>query len=805
MKKLLRTLAPLSVLALTLAAGPLGAAPSRDGDAAPLVFEVISSGLESRSAEEPEAAAEALLRVDHGLIQRDPDAVSVPLPGGTVATARRTWWSWISADEYHWFGELDGAAGSVAFHYYQGRLFGSLLTAGAEYRLEPEDGLHRLVRAAAPFGSCGLDRLDAAAGAGPGAIGEGVRSIGASISDTECPDPLIYTVIDVMVLYPQTLQPSAQAVADYAVSQIATANSLFINSGVRIQYTLVYVGPITGEQPPGPATFGGREATEPALEWLNDQFDVPTVETEVELLRKAYGADMITIVVPSHANANCGLANMVERRNGSETMNGSTQPFGTRAFTAVELDCGNGDFTFAHELGHTFGMRHDDDRSSVNILDWAYGYVLPLPTGPRATVMACVPGASGCQRIGHFSNPGISYGGMPTGLHSSQSSTPAHDACVANVRAGTYALFANRRQTSPPSLTITSPAEGAVVQAGVAFNLAASAIDAHDGNLASQVQWTSSRDGFLGSGSPRSTILTTRGPHLITAKVTDSTGTTVPYSIRIVVQDLDPPRRWIDYPSHLQPISGLLEVQGWATDASGVTSITAKLDGAPITLGTYSYGLPRYDVCQVHADLKDPNCPNVGFRGFLDTANLANGPHTLTITVKDAYNNTTSLSRMFQRATRASFLPTADAWVSESQPSSNFGSDLNLQFRASGSGQAKHTYMKFEVSGLTRPVLSAKLRMRTQSAAFGAFYLYWIKDTTWQESMINWNNGPLDHHEFLQYGVLPANTYVELDVTQIVRNDGTYTFGMTAPDVPGLVVYSREAHHTQWPSLVVLY
>ncbi len=807
MNRRLPGFAPLSALALALAlaAAPLGAAPSRDGDAAPLVFEVISSGLESRSAEDPEAAAEAMLRVDHGLIQRDPDAVSVPLPGGGVAVARRSWWNWISADEYHWFGDLDGAAGSVAFHYYEGRLFGSLFTAGAEYRLEPEDGLHRLVRAETPFGSCGLDHLDAA-GAAPGVIGQGVRSIGAfASSDTDCWDPLLYTGIDVMVLYPLTLQSSAQAVADYAVAQIATANLLFNKSGVRIHYTLVYVGPITGEQPPGPALSGGTEATEPALDWLNEQFDIPTVQTEVELLRKAYGADMISIVVPIHSNANCGIANQVEKRNGQETMNDSTQLFGTRAFTAVELNCGNGDFTFAHELGHNYGMRHDDERSSFNILDWAYGYIIPLPTGSRATVMACVPGAAGCRRIEHFSNPGITFGGMPTGLHSSQSSTPAHDACVANLRAASYALFAKRPMTSAPSLTITSPAEGAVVQAGVAFTLAASASDANDGNLASQVQWTSSRDGFLGSGSPRSMILTTKGPHMITAKVTDSTGTTVPYSIRIVVQDLDPPRRWIDYPSHLQPISGLFEVQGWATDASGVTSVTVKLDGAPITLGSFFYGRPRYDVCAVHGDLKDPNCPNVGFNGFLDTANLANGPHTLTITVRDVYNNTTTLSRTFRRATRASFLPIADAWVSESDPNSNFGGDTNLQFRASGSGLAKHTYMKFQVSGITRPVLSAKLRMRTQTAAFGALYLYWITDTSWQESTINWTNGPLDHSDFLQYGVQPSNTYVEIDVTQIVHNDGTYTFGMTAPDVPGLAVYSREAHHTQWPSLVVLY
>ncbi len=804
MQRVPRSLPPLLALALVLAAVPIGAVPYA-GDAAPPVFEVISS--QSRSAGEPEAAAEAvvaLVQVDQGLVQRDPDAMSVPLPGGGVAVAQRTWWNWISADEYHWFGELDGAAGSVAFHYYGGRLIGSLRTAGAEYRLEPEDGLHRLVRAAAPFGSCGLDGLDEHLDPDLESIAAGVRSISAAGTETECPAPMTNVGIDVMVLYPQTLKTSATAVNDYAVSRVAEANSLFALSGVKITYNLTYVGAITGAQPPGPSAGGGAEATQPVLAWLNDQFLTMPLDTEVELLRNAHGADMISIVVPGHPNVNCGIANLVEKRSGAETLHPGTQPFGTRAFSAVELNCGSSDFTFAHELGHNYGMRHNDDRTTVNILDWAYGYLVPLPTGTRATVMGCVTPPV-CQRIGRFSNPDVLFQGVPTGLHSNQSLTPAHNACVANVRAAQYAAFAARPATSPPSLTITSPADGAVVQAGIAFNLVASANDVPDGNLASQVQWTSDRDGFLGTGSPRSVALSTRGPHLITAKVTDSTGTTVPYSIRLVVQDLVPPEVWIDFPSHNQIISGTFPIQGWATDSSRVTSVTFKIDGVPTTLPGFFYGTSRGDVCAVYAHLKDPNCPNVGFIGNINAGLLANGTHTLTATVTDAFNNTRVFNRTFRSATLATFEPIADAWTSQAQPTTNFGNDSELQMRATGSNLAKHAYMKVQVSGITRPVLSAKLRVHTGPVAFGWYSLYWITDTTWQEGTINWNNGPLAHNLFLSLGAQPANTYVELDVTQIVSGNGTYTFGMVGPDVPGLLIYGRTAHFTRVPSLKVLY
>ena len=783
-------------------------------DAAPPVFEVISGRLEARPTGGPEAAAEAVLQVDLGLIQSDPDAMSVALPGGGVAVARRTWWDWLSADEYHWFGELDDAAlaegaaipGSVSFHFYDGRLIGTLRTGDAEYRLVPEDGLHRLVRSEAPHGSCGVDHPDVASD-GPRAIAEGLRSLPAAAgSDTDCVTPAGNITIDVMVLYPLTLKGSAQAVQDYAVSQVAEANAVFAQSNVKISYSLRSVGLITGLQPPGPITTGSAQATQPALDWLNAQFATTAIDTEVELLRKAYGADIISIVVPAHPNLNCGIANVVELRNGLETMYQSSAPFGSKAFSAVELNCGNADYTFAHELGHNYGMRHNGDFSTFEILPWAYGY--ELPTNPAvATVMACTGEAVPCDRIKYFSNPDVSYQGVPTGLHSSQPGEPAHNACVANLRRTQYRNFAARPATPAPTLVITSPADGATVQAGVAFTLAATATDTPDGNLASQVQWTSNRDGFLGSGSPRSQTLFTKGPHLITATVTDSTGTTVPYSIRLTVQDLDPPRRFIDFPSHNQIISGTFQIQGWATDASGVNpnSFTFKVDGVPVTVTGLVYGTSRPDVCAVHADLKDPNCTNVGFIGQLNTAQFPFGTHTLTMTVKDVVNNTTTFNRTFRRAALAEFGPTADAWTSQAQPTTNFGSDPNLQMRATGSNLTKHTYMKFSVGGITRPVMSAKLRLRTQGVAFSWYSLYWMQDNSWNESTINWNNGPLANFMNIQYGFQPANSWIELDVTPIVSGNGTYTFGMVGPDVAGLAVYSREAHFTQFPSLKVYY
>jgi hypothetical protein len=332
-------------------------------------------------------------------------------------------------------------------------------------------------------------------------------------------------------------------------------------------------------------------------------------------------------------------------------------------------------------------------------------------------------------------------------------------------------------------------------QPGVAFQLWAAAGDPEDGILNNQVRWTSDRDGLLGWGSPRSVILTTPGRHLITATVTDSSGTTVPYSIRLDAVETDPPRRHVDRPAYNELVSGSnVLVQGWATDASGVTSVAFKVDGAPVDLSSFVYGTHRADVCSVHSDLDDPNCPLVGFSGRLDTTQLTNSTHTLTVTVQDFFDNTATFNRTFRTSnvTPLAIGPIADAWVSQAQPTANFGSDQMLQLRASGSGLAKHSYLKFEVTGVTRPVTSAMLSLTTHATPLGGLRVYWIQDTSWSETSINWNNGPLAHYLQFAAGPQPASSRIQIDVSSIVGGNGTYTIGLVSPDVPGQAIFSRE-------------
>src|SRR5205823_194119 len=77
-----------------------------------------------------------------------------------------------------------------------------------------------------------------------------------------------------------------------------------------------------------------------------------------------------------------------------------------------------------------------------------------------------------------------------------------------------------------PVVSITAPASGASYLPGPPVTFTATATDAEDGNLASAITWTSSRDGALGTGGTITTSGLSSGTHTITASVTDGTGRT---------------------------------------------------------------------------------------------------------------------------------------------------------------------------------------------------------------------------------------------------------------------------------------
>ena len=97
------------------------------------------------------------------------------------------------------------------------------------------------------------------------------------------------------------------------------------------------------------------------------------------------------------------------------------------------------------------------------------------------------------------------------------------------------------------------------------------------------------------------------------------------------------PSLWLDAPSENTVIYKSTVLQGWAIDnttsAEGaINKIEVFVDNNKV--GDATYGSNRQDVCQAYPGR--PGCPNVGFKFNLNVASLADGAHTLKISVTDS-------------------------------------------------------------------------------------------------------------------------------------------------------------------------
>ena len=94
---------------------------------------------------------------------------------------------------------------------------------------------------------------------------------------------------------------------------------------------------------------------------------------------------------------------------------------------------------------------------------------------------------------------------------------------------------------TPPTVSITSPADGSVFTEGDTITFTGIAIDAEDGNITGGLSWSSNIDGVIGTGGSFSLSTLSVDSHTITASVTDSDGLTpvVPLSIGVTVNALN--------------------------------------------------------------------------------------------------------------------------------------------------------------------------------------------------------------------------------------------------------------------------
>lgn len=150
-------------------------------------------------------------------------------------------------------------------------------------------------------------------------------------------------------------------------------------------------------------------------------------------------------------------------------------------------------------------------------------------------------------------------------------------------------------------------------------------------------------------------------------------------------------------------------------------------------------------------------------------------------------------------ATSYTFTPVADAFVMSNRAANNYGQYLYL---ATDVSPEMVSYLRFEVQNLDGAVASATLRLYASVSSSVGTDVKEVADTSWGETTITYNNAPTVGDLINSSGSLTAGTWIEVDVSSYVTQEGLVSFALTTIDsVNRLEFDSRET--TNQPELVI--
>jgi hypothetical protein len=236
---------------------------------------------------------------------------------------------------------------------------------------------------------------------------------------------------------------------------------------------------------------------------------------------------------------------------------------------------------------------------------WKFAYSYPITF--RGVAVDSIDGdisydltwESNIQPGGDFgSGETFSYSGLVTGTHTitawvyDQHGNYADDSVEITIIYGT-----------PPTVTITAPADGSLLNQGDTVTFTGTAIDKEDGDLSAQLQWESDVDGDLGTGASVPVDTLSPGTHVISAYVFDSEGL---YSVATITVTINAqPEVTISTPpdgstyqfddtihfsgTALDAEDGDLSASiEWESDIDGPLGTGPSVDKAELTAGTHT-------------------------------------------------------------------------------------------------------------------------------------------------------------------------------------------------------------------------
>lgn len=226
------------------------------------------------------------------------------------------------------------------------------------------------------------------------------------------------TTIRLLVNYTQGAAAAVTDINSLIDLAMAETNQGYVNSGINITMELAAKSQVTYTESTSITTDRDRYAskTDGYMDSIHSQRDSNAADVGVLILNNSEA---------------CGIAKAI----------GATE---SSAFAVVHYDCATGYYSFAHEIGHLQGARHDPANDPTTT-PYAYGHGYQAANKAWRTVMAynCSPS---CTRINYWSNPSKTYSDGQVMGTTSQSD----NARVLNTTAATVAGFRGTVTPPPP-------------------------------------------------------------------------------------------------------------------------------------------------------------------------------------------------------------------------------------------------------------------------------------------------------------------------------------------------------------------
>jgi glucose/arabinose dehydrogenase len=182
-----------------------------------------------------------------------------------------------------------------------------------------------------------------------------------------------------------------------------------------------------------------------------------------------------------------------------------------------------------------------------------------------------------------------------------------------------------------------------------------------------------------------------------------------------------------------------------------------------------------------------------------------------TVRALDAAGNRSPMSDPAQATTpeapltTLTFSPVADTRVEDAMPSANFGTSSKLQ--AGGGLPKRESYLRFDLSGITGPVVNAKLVLTSTTDGTKDGPALYGAGGGWNETELAWSNRP-SHDAVAAHDLagIPKGTVAEYDASSLVNGNGLVNLALISSANDNVDFGSREyAEETKRPQLVVTF